>query len=107
MDIIEKRAVYLGKLANIIGWVFLVLMMIRYALIANNIVKCDHVLKQGIYYYIAENIIAVVCLILAIVPEALMLAYIYCISKYTNLLAFKEGDITIKDIKSLVDISDI
>jgi hypothetical protein len=54
-----------------------------------------------IFYYSNETIIAALCLILALVPEALKLAFIYCFAQYTTMDIFKNGDITIKDIKSL------
>tara|TARA_B110000285_G_C15072248_1_gene588647 strand:- start:892 stop:1137 length:246 start_codon:yes stop_codon:yes gene_type:complete len=81
--------------------------MIRWELIHFGVVKGLLHSNLDLAFFMNETIIAALCLILAIVPEALKLAFIYCIAQYTTMDIFKNGDITIRDLRSLCRMSDI
>lgn len=108
MDLIDKRVFYLGGIANWVGLFFIIMRLVRWELVLFNVLSVEkNSLDRHIIYYSNETIIAALCLILAIVPEALKLAYIYCIAQYCTMEIFKNGDITIRDIKSLCHMSDV
>jgi magnesium-transporting ATPase (P-type) len=107
MDLIDNRVVKLGSMAHYVALFFVILRLIRWELIHFKVLKSELHSNLSIAFFLNETIIAALCLILAIVPEALKLAFIYCIAQYTTMEIFKKGDITIRDLKSLCKMSDI
>jgi magnesium-transporting ATPase (P-type) len=48
-----------------------------------------------------ELLIITVCLVIAVIPEGLQLAVIYCLSQYASIGLYKKGDLIFKKLKTL------
>ena len=103
-DSLDNLNVYLGILANWAGVVFLLGMAVRYYLAKHKYIdtpthqsnqspqpgihmddqKEEHDASSSMYIsfsiYLLDNFVCSLCLVLAIMPEALPLAYTYCIA---------------------------
>lgn len=80
-DSLDYLNVYLGFLANYVGIIFLLGMELRYLLAKSNYIEAGvHTTAHSGYIYLLDNFVCSLCLVLAIMPEALPLAYTYCIA---------------------------
>jgi len=103
-DLLDSYSIRIGKIANLIGILFFTGMMVRYYLEMTNKLPVYHEhgrTKADMFAFILRCIIISITLVISIIPEAISLAVIYCLSEYSSLMMFKNGKIVFRKLKSL------
>jgi magnesium-transporting ATPase (P-type) len=58
-------------------------------------------IRERWFDYILKLVIISITLVISVIPEALTLAVIYCLSEYASLSIFESGNIVFRKLKSL------
>lgn len=104
-DILDAYTMKVGTYAYWISLLFLVLMVAREALEEHGVIESftreeRNSKAEKLHYFLNVFMYAIV-LIVVIVPGALPLSVVYCLSEYSNLELFDQGKIIFKSIKCL------
>ena len=103
-DLLENYSVNVGILAWCAGIILFGGMLFRFHLEDEGyIVLTDsqRLQDKSLYSFLFKQVIMMLTLIIGIIPEALSLAVIYCVSAYASLDIFNSGSIIFRRLKSL------
>ena len=89
-------------MANYYGAFILIAMTIRHYLVVTNVIPSYQNKEKFIdLTFFLDLITIVLCMLICIVPEALNMAFVYCLSQYATVSILKEGKMAFKNIKAL------
>lgn len=111
-DVLDSYCVYVGHLVHTFAFCYMIIIMAMheyYQLDTELGIKKpkDHYNSEERFCVFLNQTIVVLCLMIAVIPEALSLAVIQCISEYSSLELFSKGKIVFKNMKSLEKIGKV
>lgn len=103
-DLLQAYSIYMAKLVNIFVVIFMSAMIGRFYL--QNQGYLEEFAKKkttslDYFDYFLKCLIMNITLIISVIPEALTLAVIYCLSEYSSLELFSKGKLVFRKLKSL------
>ena len=109
-DILEDHNVYIGKIGNkYFAATFIIIFLIRGSVMFYYDHDFKHLAQKDIVLLkmFLDILQVCICLTISLIPEALMLAVIICLSEYTSMSLIESGKLVFRKLKALETMGNI